>query len=94
MATRKKRPLHSFDIYLRSLEALQANLQRLRGKLSPAGRAIDNVVLMNALLDTAEEKLATTAEEHTPTHDQGSLKTFLDSETMVKCRQTLIPCCQ
>ncbi len=38
---------------------------------------------MNALLDAAKDKLASTAEEHTPTHDEGSLKTFLDSETMV-----------
>ena len=67
MATRKKRPRHSFDIYLCSFEALQARFQRLRRKLSPAGRAIENAALMNALLDAAEEKLACTAEEHTPT---------------------------
>ncbi len=58
-------------------------LQRLRRKLSPAGRTIDNAALMKALLDAAEEKLASTAEEHTPMHDQGSLETFFDSETMV-----------
>ncbi len=83
MATRKKQTRHSFDIYLCSFEALQAKLPRFRRKLSPAGRAIHNAALMNALLDAAEEKLASTAEEHTPTHDQGSLKTYLDSETMV-----------
>ncbi len=83
MATRKKRPCHSFDIYLCPIEAFQARLQRLRRKLSPAGRAIENAALMNALLDAAEEKLASTAEEHMPTHNQGSLKTFLGSETIV-----------
>ena len=45
--------------------------------------AIDNAALMNAFLDAAEEKLISTAEEHTPTHDQRYLITFLDSKTMV-----------
>ena len=83
MATRKKQPHHSFDIYLCSLEALQTRLQRIRRKLSPAGHAIDKAALMNALLDAAEEKLASTAKEHMPTHNQGFIKTVLDSETMV-----------
>ncbi len=57
-------------------------LEWLKRKLSSAGRGLDNAALVNTLLDAAEEKLPT-VEEHTPTHNQGSLKTFLDSETMV-----------
>ena len=73
MATRKKPPRHSFDIYLCSFEALQARLQRLRRKLSPAGRATDNAALMNALLDAAEEKLASTAWLRTNAHAQSRI---------------------
>ncbi len=79
MANRRKRPRHSFDCYLGSPEekqALQARIERVRKKLSPAGRTIDNLSLINAMLDAVEEKLAS-ADEGTPTSDQGSVRPFL-----------------
>ena len=70
MATRNERLCHGFYINVCLFEALQANIQRLCRNISPAGSAIDKPALMNALLDAAEEKLTSTAEEHTHTHDK------------------------
>ncbi|XP_064383612.1 uncharacterized protein LOC135332186 isoform X1 [Halichondria panicea] len=84
MANRRKRPHHSFDCYLGSPEekqALQARIERVRKKLSPAGRTIDNLSLINAMLDAVEEKLAS-ADEGTPTSDQGSVRPFLRDNGM------------
>ena len=81
MANRRKRPHHSFDCYLGSPEekqALQERIERLRKKLSPAGRTIDNLSLMNAMLDAVEEKVA--SDEGTPTSDQGSVRPFLERQ--------------
>ncbi len=73
MANRRKRPRHSFDCYLGSPEEKQALQARVRKKLSPAGRTIDNLSLINAMLDA---KLVS-ADEGTPTSDQGSVRPFL-----------------
>ena len=71
MAGRKKEPQLSLKCYLDSLEekeALQQRLESVKQRLAPSGRAIDNAALMSAMLDSLEEKLATSTPTHSSVH--------------------------